>query len=89
MSVLQMLLLDHNTVWQTCVGQWRPERDRLFPMRWEEECHAFNRQLDWLIVAGTDEDDVAAIPRVIERYPPDAVLWSGNDAGFVLVARVE
>jgi competence protein ComEC len=38
----------------------------------------FNRKLDWLIVAGTDEEDVAALPRVIERYPPDAVLWSGN-----------
>jgi len=39
---------------------------------------AFNRRLDWLIVAGTDEEDVAALLRVIERYPPDAVLWSGN-----------
>jgi competence protein ComEC len=39
---------------------------------------AFNRKLDWLIIAGTEEDDVAALPRVIERYPPDAVLWSGN-----------
>jgi competence protein ComEC len=39
---------------------------------------AFDRKLDWLIVAGTDEDDVAALPRIIERYPPDAVLWSGN-----------
>src|SRR5215216_1078710 len=39
---------------------------------------AFNRKLDWLIVAGTEEDDVAALPRVIERYPPDVVLWSGN-----------
>jgi len=39
---------------------------------------AFNRKLDWLVVAGTEEDDVAALPRVIERYPPDAVLWSGN-----------
>jgi competence protein ComEC len=39
---------------------------------------AFNRKLDWLIVAGTDEEDIAALPRVIERYPPDAVLWSGN-----------
>ena len=38
----------------------------------------FNRKMDWLIVAGTDEEDVAALPRVIERYPPDAVLWSGN-----------
>lgn len=39
---------------------------------------AFNRKLDWLIVASTDEDDVAALPRVLERYPPEAVLWSGN-----------
>jgi len=39
---------------------------------------SFNRRLDWLIVAGTEEDDVAALPRVIERFPPDAVLWSGN-----------
>jgi competence protein ComEC len=39
---------------------------------------AFNRKLDWLIVAGTEEEDVAALPRVIERYPPDAILWSGN-----------
>jgi competence protein ComEC len=38
----------------------------------------FNRKLDWLIVASTDEEDIAALPRVIERYPPDAVLWSGN-----------
>src|SRR6266498_4404511 len=38
----------------------------------------FNRKLDWLVVAGTDENDVAALPRVIERYSPDAVLWSGN-----------
>src|SRR5215213_2146392 len=42
---------------------------------------AFNRKLDWLIVAGTNEEDVAALPRVIDRYPPDAVLWSGNTQG--------
>jgi competence protein ComEC len=42
---------------------------------------AFNRKLDWLIVAGTEEDDVAALPRVIERYPPEGVLWSGNTQG--------
>jgi competence protein ComEC len=39
---------------------------------------AFNRKLDWLIVASTEEDDVAALPRILDRYPPDAVLWSGN-----------
>jgi competence protein ComEC len=39
---------------------------------------AFNRKLDWLVVAATDEEQVAALPRVLERYPPDEVLWSGN-----------
>lgn len=39
---------------------------------------AFDRKLNWLVVAGTDEEQVAALPRVIERYPPSAVLWSGN-----------
>jgi competence protein ComEC len=38
----------------------------------------FSRKLDWLIVASTNEDDLAALPRVIERYPPENVLWSGN-----------
>ena len=34
-------------------------------------------------MAATEEEDVAALPRVIERYPPDAVLWSGNrEASF-------
>jgi len=42
---------------------------------------AFDRKLDWLVVAATDEDQVAALPRVIERYPPDNVLWSGNEQG--------
>ncbi|HET9908649.1 MAG TPA: ComEC/Rec2 family competence protein, partial [Anaerolineales bacterium] len=42
---------------------------------------AFNRKLDWLVVAATEEDQVAALPRVIERYPPEGVLWSGNVEG--------
>ncbi|HEU0292736.1 MAG TPA: ComEC/Rec2 family competence protein [Anaerolineales bacterium] len=40
---------------------------------------AFNRKLDWLVVASTEEEQVAALPRVVERYPPDAVVWSGNE----------
>ncbi|HSO13742.1 MAG TPA: ComEC/Rec2 family competence protein [Anaerolineales bacterium] len=39
---------------------------------------SFDRKLDWLIVAATEEEQVAALPRVLERYPADAVLWSGN-----------
>jgi competence protein ComEC len=42
---------------------------------------AFDRTLDWLIVASTEEDQVAALPRAIERYPPENVLWSGNEQG--------
>jgi competence protein ComEC len=39
---------------------------------------SFDRKLDWLVIASTDEEEVAALPRVLERYPPGAVLWSGN-----------
>jgi len=38
----------------------------------------FSRKLDWLIVAATQEEQLAALPRVMERYPPQGVLWSGN-----------
>ncbi len=38
----------------------------------------FNRKLDWLVIASTQENQLAALPRVVERYPPDNVLWSGN-----------
>jgi competence protein ComEC len=42
---------------------------------------SFNRKLDWLVIASTNEEQVAALPRVIERYPPSVVLWSGNRQG--------
>ncbi|MBC7877429.1 MAG: ComEC/Rec2 family competence protein [Anaerolineales bacterium] len=38
----------------------------------------FSRRLDWLVVASTNEDELSALPRVLERYPPENVLWSGN-----------
>ncbi|MHB8777515.1 MAG: ComEC/Rec2 family competence protein [Anaerolineales bacterium] len=38
----------------------------------------FSRKLDWLIIASTQEAQLSALPRVIERYPPDNILWSGN-----------
>ena len=34
------------------------------------------RSLDWLIVAGAKENQLAALPRVIQRYPPENVLWA-------------
>ena len=36
------------------------------------------RELDWLIVASPQEEDLAALPRTLERFPPQQVLWSGN-----------
>ncbi len=35
-------------------------------------------RLDWLIVGSTGEDEIAALPRLLERYPAEQVLWSGN-----------
>jgi competence protein ComEC len=36
------------------------------------------RRLDWLVVASTQEEQIAALPRVLERFPPRRVLWAGN-----------
>ncbi len=38
----------------------------------------FSRKLDWLVIASTQEEQLAALPRVVERYSPENVLWSGN-----------
>lgn len=38
----------------------------------------FRRRLDWLIVASTQEHQVNALPRLVDRYPPEQVLWAGN-----------
>jgi competence protein ComEC len=37
----------------------------------------FNHRLDWLIVASPRQEQIAALPRVLERFPPGNVLWSG------------
>lgn len=38
----------------------------------------FTRSLDWLIIASTQENQLTALPRVVERYQPENVLWAGN-----------
>jgi competence protein ComEC len=38
----------------------------------------FSRQLDWLVIAATQENQLAALPRVMDIHPPKNVLWSGN-----------
>ena len=33
--------------------------------------------LDALIIASADQDSLSALPRLVERFPPELVLWSG------------
>jgi competence protein ComEC len=37
----------------------------------------FQRHIDWLVVASPREEQVAALPRIIARFPPSQVLWAG------------
>lgn len=36
------------------------------------------RRLDFLIIANPDETHVAALPPLLERFPPSQVLWAGS-----------
>jgi competence protein ComEC len=43
----------------------------------------YNRRLDWLVIASTQENQLSGLPRVVERIPPSNVLWAGNvEASF-------
>jgi competence protein ComEC len=37
-----------------------------------------DHRLDWLVLASTDENQVASLPRLLPRYPPENVLFAGN-----------
>ncbi len=37
----------------------------------------FNRQLDWLVVASTQENQVGGLARALERFTPQNTLWAG------------
>jgi beta-lactamase superfamily II metal-dependent hydrolase len=41
----------------------------------------FDRCLDWLVVASTAEQEVAALPHIMDRFPAADVLWAGPIAG--------
>ena len=41
----------------------------------------FNRSLDWLVIADTDNEDISSISGNIERFAPSNVLWAGNSSG--------
>jgi competence protein ComEC len=40
-----------------------------------------DRSLDYLVVAGTGDGQIAALPQVLVRFPPQNVLWSGPPMG--------
>ncbi len=39
----------------------------------------FDRTLSWLLVASTQEQEVGALPRLLDRFPPENVLWAGQE----------
>ncbi len=49
-----------------------------------------HRLLDWLVIASTQENQVAALPRMLERFDVGNVLWSGNpEASFSSLKLLE
>ena len=39
---------------------------------------AFDRRIDWLVIASPQEQQVAALPTLLDRFPVAEVLWAGN-----------
>jgi competence protein ComEC len=39
---------------------------------------SFDRRLDWLVIASPQEQQVAALPLLLNRFPAGNVLWAGN-----------
>ena len=37
----------------------------------------FQREVDWWVVASPRQEQIAGLPRLIERFPPSQVLWAG------------
>jgi beta-lactamase superfamily II metal-dependent hydrolase len=47
------------------------------------------KRLDWLLVAAASEEQVAALPALIERSPPGQVLWAGPSSGSRSARRLQ
>jgi competence protein ComEC len=48
-----------------------------------------NRALDWLVVASTQENQVAALPRILDRFGVSNVLWSGKPEASFSALKLE
>jgi competence protein ComEC len=46
-------------------------------------------ELDWLVVAAPGEEQIGALPPLIERSPPDQVLWAGPELGTRSAQRLQ
>jgi len=46
------------------------------------------RRLDWLVVGGVEDNQLAALPEVIQRFPPDQVLWAGGNLASPAASRL-
>jgi competence protein ComEC len=49
----------------------------------------FNRALDYLVVGSTQSNQVDALPEVVQRFTPGAVLWSGNVQASASASRLD
>jgi competence protein ComEC len=47
------------------------------------------RKLDWVVVAAANDEQLAALPRNLERYPMQNVLWSGPPLGSVEARQLQ
>ena len=47
------------------------------------------RRLDWLVVAAAGDEQTAALAEVVQRYPPEQVLWAGSQDGTVAARRLQ
>lgn len=49
----------------------------------------FRRQLDALLIAAPQENQVAALPRILDQYPPQAAFWTGNRQASYSARRLD
>ncbi len=49
----------------------------------------FDRSLDWLIIAAPQEEQMAALPRTLERFPAQNALWAGNSQASYSAMQVD
>lgn len=49
----------------------------------------FDRKIDYLVIASTQENEVAALPRTLENYQPQNAFWAGSHQASFASQRLE